>query len=414
MRQGLFPFATANLSGAEELVTHQRPRILIVDDSPANIQVLNVILQSEYDIYFAESGARALTQARREQPDLILLDIMMPEMDGYEVCRRLKADAATRDIPVIFVSALSDDEDESKGFESGAVDYVTKPFRMPTIKARIRTHLELRRHQTALERLVKERTDELLQAYERLKILEQTKSDLLISVSHELRTPLTSLVGFAQMTEKKVQSSIIPAIREGGDPAKLQVARQIDENLAVILEEGRRLTQIVNNVMDLMQLVSESMELRLAPVSLAHLAERAAAGVRRQFQRKNLTLNIALPPDLPDIMADPERLTQVMVNLLDNGAKFTHQGAVTVSASQKDGMAVITVRDDGIGIAREHHGMIFDKFSQIGDVLKEKPTGLGIGLTICKRIVELHGGQMRIESAPGQGSAFILTIPTAP
>lgn len=394
-------------------MTQQKPRILIVDDSPANIQVLNVILQNEYEVFFAESGAGALAKARGDRPDLILLDIMMPNMDGYEVCRRLKADAATRDIPVIFVSALSDDEDESKGFESGAVDYVTKPFRMPTIKARIKTHLELRRHQSALERLVKERTDELLHAYERLKILEQTKSDLLTSVSHELRTPLTSLLGFAQMTEKKLHASIFPAILEGGDPGRLQVVRQIEENLAVILEEGRRLTQIVNNVMDLMQLVSESMELRLQPVSLAHVAERAAAGVRRQFQRKNLILNIDLAPDLPKIMADPDRLSQVLVNLLDNGAKFTRQGSVTVSASLKEDMAVIIVRDEGIGIAEEHHGMVFEKFSQIGDVLKEKPTGLGIGLSISKKIVELHGGTMRIESAAGKGSAFILTIPKA-
>jgi two-component system, sensor histidine kinase and response regulator len=394
-------------------VTQKKPRILIVDDSPANIQVLNVILQNEYEVFFAESGAGALAKARGDRPDLILLDIMMPTMDGYEVCRRLKADAATRDIPVIFVSALSDDEDESKGFESGAVDYVTKPFRMPTIKARIKTHLELRRHQSALERLVKERTDELLQAYERLKILEQTKSDLLTSVSHELRTPLTSLLGFAQMTEKKLHASIVPAILEGGDPGRLQVVRQIEENLAVILEEGRRLTQIINNVMDLMQLVSESMKLRLQPVSLAHVVERAAAGVKRQFQRKHLILNIELDPDLPKIMADPDRLSQVLVNLLDNGAKFTRQGSVTVSASQKDDMAAITVRDEGIGIAEEHHGMIFEKFSQIGDVLTEKPTGLGIGLTISKKIVELHGGTMRIESVPGKGSAFTLTVPKA-
>ncbi len=394
-------------------MTQKKPRILIVDDSPANIQVLNVILQNEYEIFFAESGAGALAKARSDRPDLILLDIMMPTMDGYEVCRRLKADAATRDIPVIFVSALSDDEDESKGFESGAVDYVTKPFRMPTIKARIKTHLELRRHQSALERLVKERTDELLQAYERLKILEQTKSDLLTSVSHELRTPLTSLLGFAQMTEKKLHASIVPAILEGGDPGRLQVVRQIEENLAVILEEGRRLTQVINNVMDLMQLVSESMKLRLQPVSLAHVVERAAAGVKRQFQRKHLILNIELDPDLPKIMADPDRLSQVLVNLLDNGAKFTRQGSVTVSASQKDDMAAITVRDEGIGIAEEHHGMIFEKFSQIGDVLTEKPTGLGIGLTISKKIVELHGGTMRIESVPGKGSAFTLTVPKA-
>lgn len=394
-------------------MTQKKPRILIVDDSPANIQVLNVILQNEYEIFFAESGAGALAKARGDRPDLILLDIMMPTMDGYEVCRRLKADAATRDIPVIFVSALSDDEDESKGFESGAVDYVTKPFRMPTIKARIKTHLELRRHQSALERLVKERTDELLQAYERLKILEQTKSDLLTSVSHELRTPLTSLLGFAQMTEKKLHASIVPAILEGGDPGRLQVVRQIEENLAVILEEGRRLTQVINNVMDLMQLVSESMKLRLQPVSLAHVVERAAAGVKRQFQRKHLILNIELDPDLPKIMADPDRLSQVLVNLLDNGAKFTRQGSVTVSASQKDDMAAITVRDEGIGIAEEHHGMIFEKFSQIGDVLTEKPTGLGIGLTISKKIVELHGGTMRIESVPGKGSAFTLTVPKA-
>jgi len=391
----------------------QRPKILIVDDSAANIQVLHLILQDEYDVSFAGSGRRALALAESAPPDLILLDVMMPDMDGYETCLRLKSDPALKDIPVIFVSALSEDEDESRGFAAGGVDYISKPLRVHTIKARIRTHLELRRHQTDLERLITARTGALSMAYEKLMVMEKTKTNLLNSVSHELRTPLTSLLGFIQMAGKKIEGSLAPFVREKGDENALENLGRIEDNLAVALEEGRRLTRLVDNVIDLLSLVSGAMECAPSPVDVRELAERAIRLVERDYLRKGVGLSVCLPETPVTVMADRERMSQALAHLLLNGAKFAGDRGVTLVAGKKDGRPYITVRDDGPGIAPEHQEMVFERFSQLGDALTGKPEGLGVGLSIAREIVSLHGATLRLESAPGEGCAFTLAFPLA-
>ncbi len=394
-------------------MTTERPKILIVDDSTANIQVLNVILQDEYAIFFAETGRRALAIAKAERPDIILLDVMMPEMDGYETCARLKADPDARDIPVIFISALAEDEDESRGFMAGAVDYIAKPLRVHTIKARIRTHIELRRHQTDLERLVAERASDLTKAYESLKVMERTKTNLLSSVSHELRTPLTSLMGFVQMAGKKLESALAPVIRRSGDENALEALGRIKDNLAVAQEEGRRLTRLVDDVMDLLSLVSGTMEFVPVKIRIKTLVEEALRQVEREFLRKGARLDIRIPETPLMVMGDEDRLAQVLTQLLLNGAKFAGKGQVRLVAGENADQVFITVTDDGPGIAPEHHELVFEQFSQLGDVLTGKPQGLGLGLSISREIVALHGGSISLESLPGQGSAFTLTLPKA-
>ncbi len=176
-------------------------RILVVDDTKENIEALFALLQDEYIIVAAKSGENALKKTHKTKPDLILLDIMMPGMDGYEVCRRLKADKETEGIPIIFVSALSEAMDEAKAFELGAVDYITKPFIPSIIKARVRTHLSLKEYQTHLKEMVRERTLQLEEAKLEAQSANIAKSDFLMNMSHELRTPLNGIMA---------ASSIIP------------------------------------------------------------------------------------------------------------------------------------------------------------------------------------------------------------
>ena len=180
-------------------MTKTKPTLLVVDDVAANIDILIQVLGIDYTVRVDTDGASALASVKESLPDLILLDIMMPGMDGFEVCRRLKDDPITRDIPVIFLTALSENADEASGLALGAVDYITKPFNPNIVKARVINHLELKRHRDHLVALVAERTHELAKAYERLQDLGRLKDDFLEMISHEIRTPANGLLGIGQL-----------------------------------------------------------------------------------------------------------------------------------------------------------------------------------------------------------------------
>jgi signal transduction histidine kinase/CheY-like chemotaxis protein/streptogramin lyase len=236
------------------------------------------------------------------------------------------------------------------------------------------------------------------------------KSAFLSTVSHELRTPLTSVLGFAKITKKRLEEKIFP-ITDKSDPKTIKTIEQISGNLGVVIAEGERLTNLINDVLDLAKIEAGKMEWNMEPVHIPDIVERAIAATSSLFDQKNLILERNIEPDLPEVSGDRDKLIQVVVNLLSNAVKFTNAGTVTCSVFQKPGGIVVGITDTGIGIAPEDHDKVFEQFKQVGDTLTDKPKGTGLGLPICKEIVEHHSGRIWLESEFGQGSTFYFMLP---
>jgi signal transduction histidine kinase/DNA-binding response OmpR family regulator len=239
----------------------------------------------------------------------------------------------------------------------------------------------------------------------------EAKSAFLSTVSHELRTPLTSVLGFAKIIRKRLEEKIFPIV-DKKDPKTEKTIGQISENLHVVISEGERLTHLINDVLDLAKIEAGKMEWNQESVSMSEVAERAIAATSSLFDQKALKLIKNIETDLPEITGDRDKLIQVIINLISNSVKFTDKGSVTCAVSQKNNEILVSISDTGIGIAPEDFGAVFEQFKQVGgDTLTDKPKGTGLGLPICKEIVEHHGGRIWLESEVGKGSTFSFALP---
>jgi len=361
--------------------THRHADILIVDDTPANLQLLSGMLRERgYKVRPAPNGETALRAAHATPPDLILLDITMPGMDGYEVCRRLKADVRLRDIPVLFISALHETEDKVRAFHAGGLDYVSKPFQLEELEARVHTHLELRRHRLELE-----------DNYARLRELEQLRDSLTHMVAHDMKSPLLA-----------VQLSL--------DVLRFSLPRD-DAGTTEVLETARAslnaVVQMIAQMIDVSRMESGSLALERTDTDLAELAAEMLAKHGPLAGARSLLRDAPAPVVTP---ADADLIRRVLANLIGNAIKFTRSdGLVRVSVRDDDSAARIEVRDDGPGIEPELHARIFEKFGQVRD--DKAHLGTGLGLTFCKMAIEAHGGAIGVESTPGSGSTFWFTLP---
>ncbi|MBL0067905.1 MAG: response regulator [Chitinophagaceae bacterium] len=237
------------------------------------------------------------------------------------------------------------------------------------------------------------------------------KSAFLSTVSHELRTPLTSVLGFAKIIRKRLDEKIFPIV-ERSDPKTTKTINQISENLQVVISEGERLTHLINDVLDLAKIEAGKMEWNQENVSMPEVAERAIAATTSLFDQKALKLVKQIDTNLPDITGDKDKLIQVIINLISNSVKFTDKGTVTCRAYQEKDELIVSISDTGIGIAPGDYGAVFEQFKQVGgDTLTDKPKGTGLGLPICKEIVEHHGGRIWVESEVGKGSTFSFALP---
>ena len=236
------------------------------------------------------------------------------------------------------------------------------------------------------------------------------KSAFLSTVSHELRTPLTSVLGFAKIIRKRLDEKIFPAT-DRSDPKTAKTIQQISENLDVVVSEGQRLTHLINDVLDLAKIEAGKMEWNMETTSISEIAERAIAATTALFEQNHLELVKDIKTNIPDITGDRDKLIQVMVNLISNAVKFTPKGKVTCKVFEKNKEVVVSITDTGIGIAPEDHAAVFEQFKQVGDTLTDKPKGTGLGLPICKEIVEHHGGRIWLESELGKGSTFLFALP---
>jgi two-component system, sensor histidine kinase and response regulator len=369
--------------------------ILIVDDVEANRDVLSRRLERQgYSVATAENGRQALDMLAANPFDLVLLDIMMPEMDGYEVLHHIKSDDHLRFIPVIMISALSEMDSVARCIEMGAEDYLPKPFNPVLLKARIGACLERKLAHDRELRLL----DQVQDNYKCLQELETLRDDLTHMIIHDLRTPLTSVLAGIQTLDVV------------GD---LNVAQR--EVLGIAVNGGVTLVGIINDLLDVEKLESGSMQLENSEVSVKRLVDSAVNLVVALADEKSLMLLWDTAAELPALHADERKLHRVLVNLLGNAIKFTPAGGtVTVKARLGDDQqsVVFSVTDTGEGIPAESFDRIFEKFGQVETREGGRTNSTGLGLTFCKHTVEAHGGSIRVESEPGRGSTFSFAIPT--
>ncbi len=252
--------------------------------------------------------------------------------------------------------------------------------------------------------------EEAKEAKAKAEDANEAKSAFLSTVSHELRTPLTSVLGFAKIIRKRLEDKIFPAVNVKDQKIK-RTMKQVSENLDVVVSEGERLTNLINDVLDLAKIESGKMEWNMRPVFLQDVINRGIAATSSLFEEKGLKLKKNIPEDLPIIKADEDKLIQVIINLLSNAVKFTEKGTVNIEAYQDKGQLVFEVQDTGIGVAEEDKHKIFERFRQAGDTLTDKPQGTGLGLPICREIIEHHGGIIWMKSEFNVGSTFFFSIP---
>lgn len=252
--------------------------------------------------------------------------------------------------------------------------------------------------------------EEAKEAKAKAEDANEAKSAFLSTVSHELRTPLTSVLGFAKIIRKRLEEKIFPAVTVNDQKIK-RTMKQVSENLNVVVSEGERLTNLINDVLDLAKIESGKMEWNMRPVFLQDVINRGVAATSSLFEQKGLKLKKKIPEDLPIIKADEDKLIQVIINLLSNAVKFTEKGTVSLEAYQEKGQLIFEVQDTGIGVAEEDKHKIFERFRQAGDTLTDKPQGTGLGLPICREIIEHHGGIIWMKSEFNVGSTFFFSIP---
>ena len=366
--------------------------ILVVDDVPANLSLLaGMLKESGHKVRPVPSGKLAIQAVQHEKPDLILLDINMPEMNGYAVCAHLKADSALKDIPVIFISARDETTDKIKAFAAGGVDYVTKPFQFEEVEARVQTHLKLRQLQTELERqniLLQESCDQL-------KKLEELQDNLIHMVVHDMRSPLMSITAYLELLEMDAEKKL-----NGDDLELLKNARS----------NGAVLVGMITSLLDISRMEQGQMPLDMTKSDMDVLIQSALNSLGSLTKKATLIHQKQSPPVM--INCDANLITRVIANLAGNAMKFTPEGGkVTVFIKKEGAGAKLCVADTGICIPREYHKKIFEKFGQVEARQQKGMRSTGLGLTFCKLAVEAHGGKIGVKSEADRGNTFWFTLP---
>jgi len=362
--------------------------VFIVDDSITNLSVAEEVLEKQYRVITFTSAQKMFAILGRVKPDIILLDVAMPEVSGFDALIQLKKDERYAGIPVIFLTALSDSYNEAYGFELGAVDFITKPFSEAVLMLRVKNHLDI-------DHLVRERTRELEKAIS----ASAAKSNFLSNMSHEMRTPLNAIIGMTAIG-KKAKSM-----------------EEINYALNKIEDASSHLLGVVDDILDMAKIEANKLELMPVEFDFSKMLQKTAMMVNFIVNEKNQSLTVNIDKNIPPfIIGDSQRLAQVVANLLSNAVKFTPEnGKITLKASLLGETAegcelCIEVIDNGIGISKEKQVKLFDAFEQAENGTNREYGGTGLGLAITKRIVELMGGKIWIESEPGKGARFIFIV----
>ncbi len=389
------------------------PLVLVVEDNADVREYVASILGAHYRIATARDGQEGLERARELQPDLLISDVMMPRMDGNELCRAIKQDAHLDHIPVVLLTARATQEMKIEGLEVGADDYLAKPFNARELLARAHNLIQLRRQERELKflnddleqqvaRQVKTILEErqryeqqLIQAKEQAETSLRLKSAILDNLNHEFRTPLTAIQGYAQILSKEVRTDL-------------------QEFTGHIGESGERLMKTLDAVHQLSRLEAENYHLDVAPLNVVE----AAGAARRRFGQAAARKGLALRVETPDGEAiwarlDASALERILDYLLDNALKFTEAGEVVVAVRRHEDQVALSVRDTGIGIDAAFLPHLFEAFTQESTGLTRTHGGIGLGLTVARRLAALIGGSITVESTKGKGSVFTAHFPVA-
>jgi len=356
--------------------------ILVVDDNPNNLKVVAGVLKDKgYDFRLAKSGKLALTILEKTKPDLILLDIQMPEMDGFETCKLIKKVEANEKIPIIYLTANTDSESIKKAFHSGGVDYVTKPFNSDELLARIKTHIKL-----------KKQTEEL-------ELQNATKDKFFSIISHDLTNPIAGIIGFSDLLREDLKE------KEYGN---------IEKFSNVIYKSANFTLELLQNLLEWSRIQVGSIKSVKDNFNLTELLTNNIEGVSAKIAVKEISIKTHFPEELL-VHADKKMVSTVIRNLLTNALKFTPNGGViTISSEEKfiDNNKVIetTIKDTGIGISEDNLGKIFKIAQNYKSLGTNNEKGTGLGLILCKEFIDQNNGTIRVESKENIGSSFIFTL----
>ncbi|MFW5443302.1 MAG: ATP-binding protein [Methylococcaceae bacterium] len=398
----------------EFTIIKAQQKILIVDDVPANLMALQVSLSKvDAEIITATSGNDALALVLQHKISLILLDVQMPGMDGFEVAQHLQDEHSTADIPIIFVTAFSRDEKNIyQGYQSGAVDYLYKPIDTTILLSKVNIFLkldkitrQLQANEKQLKQTVKNRTQELAVALKKAESANEAKTEFLANMTHEMRTPLHGILSFANLALKVINTI---------NNAKLE--KYIDR----IELSGRRLLGLVDNLLDLSKLEAGKMELTRRPNDMKQLIESCVSELEANFKDNQLAVIWEITDCTKIVNCDGDSIKQVISNLLSNAIKFSEQGHsifIAIKGQSLDSTdtnvqpgILCSVRDQGIGIPENELESVFDKFSQSSKT-KTNAGGTGLGLAISHEIIKLHQGKIWAEQNVDKGSIFKFFIP---
>lgn len=365
--------------------SRRKPVVLLVDDQPRNLQLLgNALFKNGYDVALASSGAEALESIRESPPDLVLLDVMMPGMDGFEVCRRLKESEVAPDLEVIFVTAKSQKEDLLEGFEAGGVDYITKPIQLPEVLARVRSQVSL-----------KFARDDLRAANAELSHVIETQQRFLSILAHDVRAPLA---GLDNLLADCVENA--PNLTREDLVEMAHACRDSSSRLVNFFEDALvwARTEVGGS--------GETPE----PLSVSDAVESTRSLLRSLLEKKGIRLESEIPPGAA-VETLPNAFSTVLRNLVSNAIKFSRPGSrVWLRATEEEGRWRLSVEDEGVGMSEERVRSLFDPARRQSTLGTGKEKGAGVGLILCRSLVERMGGELSVESEEGKGSRFSFAV----
>lgn len=367
--------------------------ILIVDDTPANLTLLSDMLkEKEYKVRAVPSGKLALSASKNVPPDLILLDINMPNMNGYEVCSKLKEDEDLEDIPVLFISALSDMNDKIEAFKKGGVDYITKPFHREEVLARVETHLKI----THLVKAQKGHLKQIQSDYQKLKDLESMKDGLIHMIIHDMRSPLFGISAYLELL--KSQST---------DNLSSESISYIDTAYTAC----KILGEMINSLLDINKMENNALELKKEKCKILDLINESTSALNSLFKKSKL--NLSITQNNTSLFCDKEIIKRVISNLISNSIKFTPNGGkIEIDFSENNDGTTIYISDTGNGIPEKYRDKIFDKFTKLENKSLSDIPSTGLGLTFCKMAIEAHGGHIGVKPGKKTGSCFWFKVPS--
>ena len=371
--------------------------ILIVDDDPIVRSLMRDALEDEgFSVVEAEDGVEACRVCEERLPVLLVVDVVMPQMDGFELCRELRNRPATKDVPILIATGLDDLHSVAKAYDAGATDFIAKPLNWLILNHRIRYMLRAARAFNEL----RQNQERLRTAKEEAEAANRAKSEFLTNMSHELRTPLNAIIGFSSMMNGQLAGPL---------------GTQYLEYTKIIVESATHLLAIINDILDVARAETGRLKLSEEEVDIADIVSLSAGMIRTLAEKAEVECSFEVADDLPLFWGDPTKMRQILINLLTNAIKFTPAGGeVRLTAKQEQNGAInFLIKDTGIGIPADKMAIALAPFGQVDSSLARRYDGVGLGLPLTKRLLELHDGTLEIISEPGRGTEVTALLPPA-